>query len=238
MQMLGVYLLIVGPWWLYAWFTFGTVIPNTAVAKSTSVPSWSAIWHSVVDIMRLLVASYGAVLLVFLVGWGGTYIRRGRVKSNMPLASVLWVGLYQGVQIVKGVDVVARYFLLVSPLLIVAAFEGLGQLMTTIAKEKRLMLPSLCLVLAVLNSVVLTTLLIYPAAVAFDRGFQATYIEIGQWLATHTPPEATVAVADIGAVGYFAHRKIFDLGGLVTPEAIPYLWGKEIFSNWSGQTIS
>jgi len=32
-----------------------------------------------------------------------------------------------------------------------------------------------------------------------------------------------VATPDIGALGYFGRRRILDLGGLVTPQMVPYL---------------
>jgi len=44
------------------------------------------------------------------------------------------------------------------------------------------------------------------------------YREAGAWLAQHTPATASVAVADIGIVGFLAHpRPIVDMQGLVTP---------------------
>lgn len=44
---------------------------------------------------------------------------------------------------------------------------------------------------------------------------------MGLWLAENTPPDALVAVDDIGAVAYLSQRRIFDLNGLVTPEMWP-----------------
>ena len=51
----------------------------------------------------------------------------------------------------------------------------------------------------------------------------------GKWLDTYLPVEATIAVNDIGAIGYFAgRRRIYDLMGLVEPEILPYrLRGEE-----------
>ncbi len=47
-------------------------------------------------------------------------------------------------------------------------------------------------------------------------------IALGQWLAGNTPAGATLACNDIGAIGYFANRYIFDLTGLVTKEVLSY----------------
>lgn len=222
-----VYLIIVGSWWLYAWHTFGTIIPNTAIAKSTTTSAWLiAACKSAFSLLQLVATSYGAILLLFFVGWGGAWFIKKRTWSGVPLAAALWCIAWLGIQVFKGVDIVARYVLLASPLLVVAAFEGAGRLWSALPKiGSRWFFFFLSLIVA--NSVVLTIFLIYPAAIEFSKGFEAAYIEMGQWLAEHTPPDTTVAVADIGAIGYFSHRRVFDLGGLVTPEAIPYMWGNQ-----------
>jgi hypothetical protein len=39
-------------------------------------------------------------------------------------------------------------------------------------------------------------------------------VEVGRWLATHTPPHVSVGVNDAGAIRYFSQRRIIDLLGL------------------------
>jgi hypothetical protein len=46
---------------------------------------------------------------------------------------------------------------------------------------------------------------------------------IGLWLKENAPPDATIAVDDIGAIGYLSQRRILDLQGLVSPEVWPAL---------------
>jgi hypothetical protein len=48
-------------------------------------------------------------------------------------------------------------------------------------------------------------------------------VAAGKWLDRHTPPNAVIATHDIGAIGFYSHRKIIDILGLVTPELIPHL---------------
>ncbi|MBI5867296.1 MAG: hypothetical protein HZB43_03260, partial [candidate division Zixibacteria bacterium] len=48
-------------------------------------------------------------------------------------------------------------------------------------------------------------------------------VATGRWLDANLPPDASVAVNDIGAIGCFAGRHhIIDLMGLVEPEILPY----------------
>ena len=43
-------------------------------------------------------------------------------------------------------------------------------------------------------------------------------IPAGKWLAENSPKESSVAVGDIGAIGYYSQRNILDLGALISPE--------------------
>jgi hypothetical protein len=49
----------------------------------------------------------------------------------------------------------------------------------------------------------------------FDRG----HVAAGKWIDENTPKNARVAGFDIGALAYFGHRHIIDLGGLIDPAA-------------------
>jgi hypothetical protein len=46
-------------------------------------------------------------------------------------------------------------------------------------------------------------------------------VALGHWLAENTPPDALIAVDDIGAIAFISERPIFDLIGLVSPEMWP-----------------
>jgi len=51
-------------------------------------------------------------------------------------------------------------------------------------------------------------------------------VAMGHWLAENTPPDALIAIDDIGAITYIAQRRIFDLNGLVSPEMWPIIRGE------------
>ncbi|OQZ00046.1 MAG: hypothetical protein B6D41_00425 [Chloroflexi bacterium UTCFX4] len=55
------------------------------------------------------------------------------------------------------------------------------------------------------------------------QNINAQHILVGKWLRQNTPASARVAVADIGAMGYFSERYMLDLQGLATPEILPLL---------------
>jgi hypothetical protein len=48
-------------------------------------------------------------------------------------------------------------------------------------------------------------------------------VATAKWVRANLPPDSLLAVHDIGALGYFAPRPIFDLAGLVSPEVVPII---------------
>jgi hypothetical protein len=55
-------------------------------------------------------------------------------------------------------------------------------------------------------------------------------VEAAHWIAENVPPDKLFATHDIGAIGYFAPRALFDLAGLVSPEVVP------IITDWTELT--
>ncbi len=49
------------------------------------------------------------------------------------------------------------------------------------------------------------------------RTVRADYRDFGLWIANNTPADASVALAEIGTVGWYSERRIIDILGLVTP---------------------
>ena len=55
------------------------------------------------------------------------------------------------------------------------------------------------------------------------RFIESEMVATAQWIADNTPVDSLVAAHDIGALGYFSHRRLLDLAGLVSPEVIPFI---------------
>jgi hypothetical protein len=49
------------------------------------------------------------------------------------------------------------------------------------------------------------------------------YRQIGEWLRSETPPEATVGTLEVGIIGYYSQRTMIDFSGLVQPEVAQQL---------------
>ncbi|HLQ22218.1 MAG TPA: hypothetical protein VK132_03380, partial [Gemmatimonadales bacterium] len=54
------------------------------------------------------------------------------------------------------------------------------------------------------------------------QNIDAMQVQVGRWVAAHTPPDARLALNDVGAIAYVSRREVVDLMGLVTPAIVPY----------------
>jgi hypothetical protein len=53
------------------------------------------------------------------------------------------------------------------------------------------------------------------------------HVALGHWVKENTPPDAILALNDIGAIAYISERPVIDLAGLVTPEVTPAMRAPE-----------
>jgi hypothetical protein len=64
---------------------------------------------------------------------------------------------------------------------------------------------------------------------------ESEMVETAQWAADNIPVNSVVAAHDIGALGYFAPRRLLDLAGLVSPEIIPIIRDEEQLEKYLNQ---
>ncbi len=49
------------------------------------------------------------------------------------------------------------------------------------------------------------------------------YVAAAQWLEVNSPPNAKIAACEIGTIGWYSHRYLYDIIGLTTPKNAVYL---------------
>jgi arabinofuranosyltransferase len=219
-----------------AWSYYGTPMPNTLGAKAVSVEAAGIagaglrFWASGAGALR---NHWGALWpAVALAGAMGTalMIRRGSTAFRL-------LGLY-------GVAIAAAYPFLGVPFYpwyavptLIALLCGMAWLATESyrsAREKRgTVRAGGVLGLAAVGILVLGGPL--AGGVRFLRRadwpppHMAVYRVAGDWLRENTPPESSLAYVEIGIVGYYSERYVYDLMGLVSPRAIPYVAKNDVF---------
>ncbi len=60
-------------------------------------------------------------------------------------------------------------------------------------------------------------------------------VATARWVEAHTPPSAVIAAHDIGALGYYGHRRLVDLGGLTSRAALDVLRDPREFASFLTQ---
>lgn len=214
---------LAGSFLFYGW-AGGSVLPTTYAAKGGGeVRHLLPDFHYLSNVLGLffrpqpwatLLAAGGAATLA---GRLGTPRDRGLLPAlwlfGMPLAySLLTPGP------TKMLGNFGRYYFPLFPVLIVLAVLALEPL-TRLALVRPLRIALGALGAAVLLAPTLAVLIqgegFYVLNVA---NVQESDVAIAGWLATHVPPDAVLAVNDIGAIKYLLPNRIVDLASIATPE--------------------
>ncbi len=231
------WLLVLGPWLGFAWWSFGRLTPGTAAAKSAAVTLAPAVVLPYVkQAVAVLTVTQGLVwaglLAVAVWVWRGRRgpraqeeVRCGFSRGEIALigAVLTWSVVLMGGYAVKQVWIISRYICPLAPgLLLVAAVVARRTLCGLSAPTRRRASWLLGVVVAaalLINGWVFVRQVV-PHARRFPAGIRECYVCMGQWLHDNTPEDAVVAALDIGAVGYVSGRRVLDLMGLVSPEVL------------------
>ncbi len=217
------------PWWLVAYRTFGHLLPNTAAAKGGSFGLGIAASLRTLRQEALIV---GATDLAdgMLALLGGIAIARRIPRDATFRAGVLPVAWLIGLPLLyalRGIVTVSRYLVPILPVLILSGFAALDSLRARTGLAGRAprlaaALPWIVLGLMAAQNLLVLFFVQLPSTKEFTRSFERSLVEIARLLHDEAPQAASVATADIGAIGYFSERRVVDLFGLVTPAMLPY----------------
>ena len=210
----------------FARLRFGRFLPNTVEAKGTLVPLLADAIPAGTRILRI-VASTSAVEIIVVAASAVLWLRSGGAKQAIrrgdPDGVVLmaaWAAGLACLYTARGVNVYTRYLLMLVPFVVIGAFAAVAPIWRRGGRGRAVVA---CVAAAILaQNAVLDRRTILPATRNYILSMEEVNVYIGRWLAENARPDATVAVPDIGAIGYLSGRRILDLNGLVTPDLIPF----------------
>lgn len=219
-------------WWIPAYFMlllpavfaltmyYGSPIPNTFWAKTAS-------GFSVVKYFS------GMVYLRYWLGDGRLYwivpfvlwpfltkqeLRGGGVMVALTAFALVWV-MYAGVDWMPGY----RFLVPALPLVFVLAAAGMIGMwkallprLAHLSRRGRIWMALLLLVVLLAPSLDAGRDLQRSVAES-ARGYDVAHRYVGEWLRDETPADASVALMDIGMIGFLSDRYVFDITGLVNP---------------------
>jgi len=229
----ALYSIVLFPWVVFTILTFGSPVPNTFLAKT--VASGATVWHVGWYFVRVIGVSYWWAWIIALVGLV-LFLKRGtdpdciitRLRSKAIALLWVWCAIIPVYYSLSRIQTPStRYLQITTPILIAVGFYGLASLIAMWSRHRtryqRLALVGVAIGIVVYN-IGLNVLVVVPSSNDFSEGILHTYRNVGEWIRVNTLENSRVAVAiDVGTIGYYSHREIIDLGGLNTPEVIPYL---------------
>lgn len=218
---------IVIPLGLFNWRYGGRPFPNTMAAK---YGQWAWPWSPLKGLQYLgSVAAYFAMgpLLLLLPFAVQAVVRAVRARDRR-LVALAWMAMLILVYAVTMPAIYhhGRYLMPLIPLVIVLGVGELRHWRTTQWTAVRRTIP--WLVGIMFTALWLNGATTYALQV---RLLEEQHAAVGHWVNENTPADAVVASHDIGLLGYWGKRRIVDLVGLVTPEAISIMHDQQALAD-------
>ncbi len=235
--LLIIFAMIQAPWLLYAFRTFNSILPNTALAKMGFQWNADSFLATSVRIAKTVAATDGIPLLTIIAA--GYFRLRKPIRSDditederaerfyiirQSLIGLAWTVVIPLFYLLTDTNVVSRYFLIFTPLLTVYAFFFLHRLIMNSGLRRHVYgFAALLAALILAQNQFFYEEYVHPGIELFEDGMESCLIPIGKWFKDNTPPGTTIIVPDIGAVGYFSDRILCDAGGIISPFEHPFV---------------
>ncbi len=207
----GAFFLVYLPYFAWRFSYYGDLLPNTFYAKTGG--GLHQVQRGLTYAGGFALTLGGPLLLVIVAPW----LRGWRAALGSWRGYVLPLTLvYSAYIIAVGGDHFRgeRFFVPLIPWLAILLADGLATLLTAPHAAQRLVRPLLALGLATGALAALARTAPLDTTI---RGLDESvwiWREIGWWMADHTPPEASIAVAGAGAIAFYGQRTTIDMYGL------------------------
>ncbi len=210
-------------------YYYGALLPATGSAKIAQGRSglWGENWIFLnASYLReaFFSGSLFAPLFIFCAAVGGAFVHRKQRGAWLTASFlVLLLGFYVGLNIPNYHWYYAPFFYFI----IIFACRGIWQFGAYALSKGPRTTQAMLLALILIGALVSV-----QKIVSFEeRGAAQSYVDMGVWLRDNTPTTASVAMVEIGTVGWYSQRPIVDILGLVSPYNSAYI-GERHFMHW------
>jgi hypothetical protein len=228
------WLIVLAPYLAVNLHIDGSLLPNTAAAKQAEHAPIHRYWSVWERYGRMLLPLFAGGLIMLLPGilFGiyGTARQAARKRADVLfLLPLVWavVDLTAYTLRLPANYQHGRYVMPILPHLLLYGVGGMLAL-TQAGRRKTI---SRVLTRSLAISAALITVGFWGIGArqyAQDvRIINTEMVDTAHWVKKNIPSDGLLAVHDIGALGYYAPRPIFDLAGLVSPEIVPIITDHE-----------
>ncbi len=214
-----VYLLIVGVWFIFATWYFGAPWPVTLATKhaQAQLAGSSAFATAWPQLLRDYFSAGRYGLAGILAGIGLVW---SLVRKRAAWLLLGWMAVYAAAYSLLGVS---NYFWYYAPLMtgaVVLMGLGLDAILQALSQVVPLRARTLLGFVGMLIIAIPFLARLPEVPTRFADRRPALYTAVGTWLRQNTPPSASVAMLEVGIIGYHAQRPIIDFAGLIQPEVV------------------
>jgi hypothetical protein len=207
------------PWLIFAQFHIGSVMPNTAGAKSGGLVLDPLTFVRKFDPVVKIIGSSQAITVLAVLA--AVAVKRGASRLLSPSMRFIWLWIVSlpVAYVILDIQILSRYLLLITPLVCVAGWIGMEELVGgRLPSRAGRAATAAVAALAVLMNVGFYFKVVVPPSRAFSQDLTHNLKAMAEYIRDHSEEDAVVAAADIGYLAFYSQRRVLDLGGLVEPE--------------------
>jgi hypothetical protein len=205
------------PWLAFAQWHIGSLLPNTAGAKSGGLVLDPVTFLRKLSPVVQIVGSTQAVAVLALLGDLALARRRAVVLRPGLRFALLWMLALPLAYVAFDIQILSRYLLLITPAVCVSGWYALSALAARLGPRPAPAVLAAAALIAVAANAVFYARVVVPPSRAFSEDLQRNMRGLAVYLHDHSMPDVVVAAADIGYLAYYSERRVLDLGGLVEP---------------------
>ena len=228
---------VIAPWLIFSTLYFGSLAPNTMLAKGVVRPGREDLLFQPLHFGRLssfYVSGAGLAigdplfpLWLFLLGLGVYAVARAKRRELLLLP--LFPPVYA---VLMYLGRAPKYEWYLAPMLFPSLFlggAGVGRIISWVGAPKadwRLRTAAAICIGVMIALAITNGAPNLPKRMRHTKLFQENEFglrrAVGLWLRDNTPTDASVAMEAIGYQGYYSNRRIIDMAGLITPRVIEF----------------
>lgn len=215
---LAIFAAVLLPWIVFATIYFGSPIPNSAIAKAALAGNdYMAAFRDILGRGFLHLHSIGIPLLILAILGTWMICREKRELLVLPV----WTWGYALSYTLAAGGMHPWYYAPFYAGYLALVFAGFLFLVERVSFLKPVWVSGVISSFAIIIVLYMSYVRVHRLQ-EMQAQLNGMNKAVGLWVNANSPAEAVLAIKDIGYMGYYSHRKVLDLAGLVSPQSIPF----------------